>query len=64
MYDYKILIYDASGNKLHYTAEQESNQFDAAMVAEEWATRGGVDVDWVDVVESDDPNVLINTGKW
>lgn len=63
-YDYKMVIYDAAGNKLHFTATKEDDQYDAEMLAHEWAIQGGVDVDSITVVETDDPNGIIETGNW
>jgi len=62
-YEYRMIIYDVDGNKLHFTAE-EPTAYDAEMSAEEWATQGGVDVDWVEIIDTDDPNALWDTGKW
>jgi hypothetical protein len=58
-YDYLILMVDTNGNKYHFTAEQEPNEFDAAMLAEEWATQGDVNVaiDSTTILETDDPRV-------
>ena len=63
-YDYLMIVYDTDGNKLNFCAEREPNQFDAEMLAEEWATQGDVDIDWIEVIETDDPNGIINTGNW
>jgi len=63
-YDYKMIVYDVDGNKLHFTAEQEPNQYDAEMLAEEWAVQGGVDIDWIECVSTTDPQGIIETGNW
>lgn len=63
MYTYKMLIIDATGNKIHFNTE-EPNQYDAEMLAEEYATQGGVDVDSVTVIETDNPQGIIHTGNW
>ena len=59
-----MLVYDVSGHALNFTAKQEPNQYDAEMLAEEWASQGGVEVDWVEVIETNDPQGIINTGNW
>ena len=63
-YNYKMVVYDTSGNKLNFTATLEDNQYDAEMLAADWAAQGGVEVDWVEVIETDDPQGIIETYNW
>ena len=61
MYDYKILILDTNGNKYHYNAEDYGSQFHAIVDAEEWVAEGGVRVDSITILETNDPRTM---GVW
>ena len=60
-YGYKMLILDTHGNKLHFSVDETPSQFHAVMSAEEWAIQGGVEVDWIEILETDDPREM---GVW
>jgi hypothetical protein len=58
---YKLLILDTKGNKYHYHAD-EDNQHNAEAQAEEWVTEGGAEIDWIEVLETNDHRGIIDTG--
>jgi len=63
-YNYTMWVYDPTGQRVTFTAEQEADQYDAEMLAQEWATQGGLEVDWIEVIHTTDPNGIIETGNW
>jgi hypothetical protein len=65
MYEYKILIIDTNGNKYHFNAEGEPDQYQAEALAEEWVTQGevNVEIDSITTLETNDPIGIIDTGN-
>lgn len=53
-HNYIMRVYDASGSRLTYTTSI-TDPVSAVMEASEWAINGGLDLDWVEVVEATDP---------
>lgn len=65
MYDYKMIITDVDGVSVEFTAQDEPDQYNAEQLGLEYGTLGeGEVVVNIEVIETNDPRGIIDTGNW